>query len=187
MVVLFSLFFLVFFVFLSGASSVYKLMILLLVVIFIFFSYSLIKRTKVKKRKYYVFKLINSILNQVKSMFEDTFFFKKILLFSFARILVRVAWYFLIIHSVNVNSGFLMSIILTVAYELHSAFIIIPGNFLVNEFVTSIILNYSGNEMFLGFFIESILTITGWLLVFTFGIVGLLINWQYLSFRNEKA
>ena len=80
-----------------------------------------------------------------------------------------------------------MSIILTVAYELHSVLIIIPGNFLVNEFVTSIILNYSGNEMFLGFFIESILTITGWLLVFTFGIVGLLINWQYLSFRNEKA
>jgi uncharacterized membrane protein YbhN (UPF0104 family) len=187
LVVFISLLLLLFFILLSDANKSYKLMILLLIVFVIFLFFLGIKRTKLKKRKYYIINLINSILNQLKYMFDDTFFLIKILLFSFARILVRVAWYFFIVSSVNVDSGFLMSIILTIAYELHSAFILIPGNFLVNEFVTSIILNYSGAEMFLGFFIESILTITGWGIVFSFGIVGLLINWQYLNIKNEKA
>lgn len=187
LVVFISLLLLLFFILLSDANKSYKLMFLLLIVFVIFLFFLGIKRTKLKKRKYYIINLINSILNQLKYMFDDTFFLIKILLFSFARILVRVAWYFFIVSSVNVDSGFLMSIILTIAYELHSAFILIPGNFLVNEFVTSIILNYSGAEMFLGFFIESILTITGWGIVFSFGIVGLLINWQYLNIKNEKA
>jgi len=81
LVVFISLLLLLFFILLSDANKSYKLMFLLLIVFVIFLFFLGIKRTKLKKRKYYIINLINSILNQLKYMFDDTFFLIKILLF----------------------------------------------------------------------------------------------------------